>query len=163
MKISINVLDSRSIDQAIRQLEGYANSLDDKAKELCERLAEMGAMYAEWNFSGVLYAGDIDYHITVERGEGDTYKILADGKTVLFMEFGAGVHYGGGHPLQGEFGMGPGTYPGQKHAMDPNGWWFRQDGTKIHTYGNPAGMPMYNAGKDLRKDILEVAREVFRT
>ena len=163
MKISVNILSEKSIDNAVKQLEDYAKSLDSKANDLCERLAQMGAMYAEWNFSGVLYAGDIDYKIDVHRGEGNTYIITADGESVLFMEFGAGVKYGGGHPQESEFGMGPGTYPGQKHAFDPNGWWFNQDGQKIHTFGNAAGMPMYNAAKDLREEILKVAREVFQT
>lgn len=163
MNIKINVLDLKSIDNAITQIEEYEKSLDQKARELCEQLADMGAMYAEWNFGGVMYAGDIDYSVSVERGEGNTYRILAGGTTVLLLEFGAGIHYGGGHPLEGEFGMGPGTYPGQKHAFDPKGWWFRQGDTKVHTYGNPAGMPMYNAAKDLREEILQVAREVFKT
>lgn len=162
-KILVDVFDIYSIDEAIRQLEQYKESLDSKAEELCRRLADMGAMYAEWNFSGVLYAGDVDYKITVERGEGNTYYINADGETVLFMEFGAGVKHGYGHPQADEFGMGPGTYPeGKGHWDDPRGWWFKdKSGTKIHTYGNAPGMPMYNAAKDLRKEILAVAREVF--
>jgi len=162
MKISVNAFDQKSIDNAIMELETYSRSLDRKAQELCERLADMGALYAEWNFSGVQYAGDIDYHITVEKGEGNTYLIKAQGQTVLFMEFGAGIRHGGGHPQAAEFGMGPGTYPGQKHALDPKGWWFRQGKNKIHTYGNAPGMPMYNAAKDLRNEILTVAQEVFK-
>lgn len=163
MKISINVLDPKSIDKAIKQLNDYADSLDRKARLLCERLAQMGAMYAEWNFSGVLYAGDIDYKVEYQPGQGNTFYILAGGETVMFMEFGAGVKHGNGHPQAQEFGMGPGTYPGQKHAFDPQGWWFNQDGQKIHTYGNAPGMPMYNAAKDLRKEIQQVAQEVFKT
>lgn len=164
MKISVNVFDPSSIDKAIKQLEGYADSLDRKAKELCERLANMGAMYAEWNFSGVLYAGDIDYKITVEQGEGNTYMIKANGETVLFMEFGAGIKHGYGHPQAAQFGMGPGTYPeGKGHWDDPKGWWFGGKGNWTHTYGNAPGMPMYNAAKDLRAEILQVAQEVFKT
>ncbi|MBO6092493.1 MAG: hypothetical protein J6P40_02545 [Oscillospiraceae bacterium] len=163
MKITINALDPASVNAAIKKLNQYAKSLDEKAKLLCERLAQMGAMYAEWNFSGVLYAGDIDYKIDVKQGEGNTYYITANGETVLLMEFGAGVTHGYGHPQAEEFGMGPGTYPGQKHAFDPNGWWFKQGDQKIHTYGNAPGMPMYNAAKDLRNEILKTAQEVFRT
>lgn len=163
MKISINPLDVDSIDNAIAKLEAYTRDLDRKAEELCERLAQMGALYAEWNFGGVMYAGDIDYTVSVERGEGNSYKILAGGQTVLFLEFGAGVHYGGGHPKEAEFGMGPGTYPGQTHALDPKGWYFKQGGNAIHTYGNPAGMPMWNAAQDLKSEILKVAQEVFQT
>lgn len=163
MKIKCSLAPS-SIDAAIKQLEDYRDSLDRKAQEICKRLADMGALYAEWNFSGVLYAGDIDYHITVDRLDENTYVIKADGESVLFMEFGAGVKHGYGHPQADEFGMGPGTYPnGKGHWNDPKGWWFGEKGHWTHTYGNAPGMPMYNAAKDLRKEILNVAREVFKT
>ena len=156
-------LNPSSIENAIQQLESYRDGLNRKAQMLCEQLASMGAMYAEWNFSGVLYAGDIDYHVEVEERGENVYAIKASGRTVMLLEFGAGVRHGYGHPLASEFGMGPGTYPGQKHAFDPNGWWFRQGGTKIHTYGNAPGMAMYNAAKDLRSEILKVAQEVFKS
>lgn len=161
MKIKCSLAPS-SIDAAIKQLEDYSKDLERKAQELCKRLADMGAMYAEWNFSGVLYAGDIDYKITVDRVDENTYVIKADGETVLLMEFGAGVKHGYGHPQAAEFGMGPGTYPnGKGHWDDPKGWWFGEKGNWTHTYGNAPGMPMYNAAKDLRKEILDIAREVF--
>lgn len=163
MKISIS-LSSSSIDAAINQLEDYQKNLERKAREICKRLADMGALYAEWNFSGVLYAGDVDYHITVEPKGENTYVIKANGKTVLLMEFGAGVKHGYGHPQADEFGMGPGTYPnGKGHWNDPKGWWFGEKGHWTHTYGNAPGMPMYNAAKDLRKEILSVVQEVFNT
>ena len=163
MKIKVSLSPS-SIDAAIKQLEDYSKDLDRKAQELCKRLADMGAMYAEWNFSGVLYAGDIDYKITVDRVDANTYAIKANGETVLLMEFGAGVKHGYGHPQAAEFGMGPGTYPnGKGHWDDPKGWWFGEKGNWTHTYGNAPGMPMYNAAKDLRKEILDIAREVFKT
>lgn len=161
MKIKVSLSPS-SIDAAIKQLEDYSKDLERKAQELCKRLADMGAMYAEWNFSGVLYAGDVDYNITVDRVDANTYVIKANGETVLLMEFGAGVKHGYGHPQAAEFGMGPGTYPnGKGHWDDPKGWWFGEKGNWTHTYGNAPGMPMYNAAKDLRKEILDIAREVF--
>lgn len=163
MKIKCSLAPS-SIEAAIKQLVDYRDSLDRKAQEICKRLADMGAMYAEWNFSGVLYAGDIDYNISVDRVDANTYAIKANGETVLLMEFGAGVKHGYGHPQAAEFGMGPGTYPnGKGHWDDPKGWWFGEKGNWTHTYGNAPGMPMYNAAKDLRKEILDIAREVFKT
>lgn len=163
MKIRIS-LSEASIDEAIKKMEAYKNDLDRKAQELCKRLADMGALYAEWNFEGVLYAGDIDYNITVDRIDEHTYAIKASGETVLLMEFGAGVKHGYGHPQAAEFKMGPGTYPnGKGHWNDPKGWWFGEKGHWTHTYGNAPGMPMYNAAKDLRREILDVAREVFKT
>ena len=163
MKIKVE-LSVASIDAAIKQIEQYKNDLNRKAQELCKRLADMGALYAEWNFDGVLYAGDIDYNVSVEQRDANTYVIKANGETVMFMEFGAGIRHGYGHPQAAEFHMGPGTYPnGKGHWNDPNGWWFGEKGNWTHTYGNAPGMPMYNAAKDLRKEILEVAREVFKS
>ena len=72
MKIKMT-LSPDSIDAAIKKLEDYKNDLDRKAREICERLALIGALYAEWNFSGVLYAGDIDYNITVEQKSANCY------------------------------------------------------------------------------------------
>ena len=166
MKISINVFDEKSIDKAIADIEAYAKSLDKKANDLCERLAELGAWYAEWNFSGVqwTYSGDSSYSIDVKRVGENQYVIEAGGQGVLFLEFGAGVTLSNpAHPKAAEMGMGVGTYPGQTHAFDPKGWWYRDESGKHHTYGNAPGMPMYNAGKDLRKEIRKVAQEVFRT
>ena len=162
-EIFIDPLDNRSIDRAIKELEDYSRSLDRKAVELCKRLADMGALYAEWNFSGVLYAGNTDVNISVERVDDYTYAIYASGEAVLFMEFGAGIRHGYGHPQADEFGMGPGTYPGKGHWNDPKGWWFGEKGNWTHTYGNAPGMPMYNAAKDLRNEILTAAREIFGT
>ena len=81
MKIKCSLAPS-SIEAAIKQLVDYRDSLDRKAQEICKRLADMGAMYAEWNFSGVLYAGDIDYNISVDRVDANTYAIKANGETV---------------------------------------------------------------------------------
>ena len=163
-EISFNVFDPDSIDRAVAQLEAYETSLDQKAKELCERLAQMGALYAEWNFTGVLYAGDTGCQITVEQQSENSYVVNADGQAVLFMEFGAGAKHGYGHPKAQELGMGPGTYPnGKGHWDDPKGWWFGEKGNWTHTYGNAPGMPMYNAAQDIRNEILQVAQEVFNT
>ena len=166
MTIKINVFDPASIEAAKKQLEDYSKSLERKAQDLCARLAEKGLWYAEWNFSGIqwTYSGDVDCQLNVEQVDDTHYAVTAAGETVLFLEFGAGVRLGYGHPKANEMGMGPGTYPNAKgHWDSPHGWWYVDEGGKHHTYGNAPGMPMYNAGQDLRKEILQVAREVFKT
>lgn len=58
--------------------------------------------------------------------------------------------------------MGPGTYPGQKHAFDPEGWYYKDSsGTKVHSFGNPPAAPMYGAIKDIELELETIAREVF--
>ena len=161
MKISVK-LEQKSLDQAIQKLEKYQRDLEKKAKLLCERLATIGATGATLGFARSVYTGNVDYRVSVEETDGG-YRILADGETVLILEFGAGVRYGRGHPQETEFGMGAGTYPGQTHAMDREGWYIPKAHGGGHTYGNPPNMPMYNAAQEIRKEIQRVAEEVFRS
>lgn len=163
MKIAIDVFDPSSIDRAIKQLEDYSKGLERKCEVLCERLTMMGATNVSMMFSQLIYTGPVDISISVENLGDNQYAIVASGETVLIAEFGAGL-IGGGHPLNDQLGMGPGTYPEQKHALDPNGWWLprdKTDGHSMHTYGNPPTMAMYNTAKDLKGEIQRIAREVF--
>lgn len=163
-------LNPSSIEKAIEKVKEYSNNVESKTRMLCERLAELGAWYAEWNFSGVdwTYSGDVEYDIDV-KGDGDNrYVVYVSGQGVLFIEFGAGISLGYGHPLADQMGMGPGTYPPtnpeKPHWNDPHGWWFKDSGgEKVHTYGNAPGMPVYNAAQDLRREIKSIAREVFQS
>lgn len=160
MNIKINVFDPASIDAAIEQLEEQKQDLKQKGRELCERLAEMGAVKVSLGFSRAFYTGLKDVSISVEP-RGDGYAIIASGETVLLVEFGAGIRYGYGHPEAGKWGMGPGTYPeGKGHWDQPYGWWIPGGD---HTYGNPPSMTMYNTEKDLIREIERVAKEVFQS
>lgn len=158
MNLTVNI---RGVDDLINQLNSYSNSLQRRTGELCRKLAEMGAVNISLGFSRAIYTGQMDANVTVEEVSPTEYKIVAEGQTVLFVEFGAGVTYGGGHPQAAEFGFGPGTYPGQTHAMTGNGWYLPKDKGGGHTYGNPPNMPMYNTAQDLKREIERVAREVL--
>jgi len=159
--ISINVR-SPSINAVIRSLSRYANDLQRKANELAKRLAEMGAVNVSLGYARAIYNGTNDISVTVEQPDINRYAIRASGEVVLFVEFGAGVTYGYGHPQAAEFGYGPGTYnPSSNNWSNPKGWWYAEGGQSYHTYGNPPSMVMYNTAKDLEREIERVAREVF--
>lgn len=160
MNINISV---QGLDELIDQLHNFADSMDRRVQELCRRLAMMGATSVSLGFARAIYTGDMDTSVYVEEVSPTNYKIVAAGQTVLFAEFGAGVTYGGGHPQAAQFGFGPGTYPGQTHAMTGNGWYLPKAKGGGHTYGNPPNMPMYNTAQDLKREIERVAREVFST
>ena len=97
---------------------------------------------------------------------------MANSTAVLFLEFGTGLK-GFGHPEASENGMGAGTYPGQTHAFDPNGWMFETDDPRLivhysnngkglgHSKGMAPAMPMYNAVKGIEQDLESIIREVF--
>lgn len=161
MNITVNV---RGVNDAIRQLEEYQRRLKQQTDELCRRLADIGATNVSILFSRAIYTGPLDFDVDVEEIKNG-YKIIVAGQSVAFVEFGTGVTYGYGHPQAAEFGVGPGTYPGQTHAMTGKGWYLPKDkqpadGTK-HTYGNPPNMPMYNTAQELKHEVARIAREVF--
>ena len=81
----------------------------------------------------------------------------------LAWEFGAGIFYNNGNinPKASEMGMGVGTFPNQKHALDDY-WWYRDNDGEFHiSYGTKATMPMFNASKTIIEQIDTIAREVF--
>ena len=151
-----------SIDDIINGLESYKRSLKVKADALVKALAEAGCEAVTVTYAGTRYKGPRDENVTVEeRGEGK-YAIVASGKTVLFVEFGAGVYLGGGHPNPMDYG--PGTYPGKGHWDDPNGWYLPKAAlgkSGVHTYGNAPSAAMYHTAKSLREMLLQAARGVF--
>jgi hypothetical protein len=153
-------LTERSIGNAVKKLQRYAEWVTVKEAELRSRLAMMGATVASIQFARAIYNGTNDVSVRVDD-TGSVAVIYAEGESVAFIEFGAGATYGYGHPLAGEFGTGPGTYPdGKGHWNDPKGWWF---GSSQHTYGNPPAAAMYKAVQEITENVTKIAMEVFAT
>lgn len=162
------VLSPDGIDKAIKELDQYKDLLRAKLNLFVSRLANNG------------------YHVINERKqtEGDSDSSFAptvriktgrntcratvsiSGRDVLFVEFGAGVHYNGSlgsspNPKGLELGYYIGSYPQQKHAGED--FWFYQDesGKWQMSHGTKAGMPMYRAALSMRAHIASIAQEVF--
>lgn len=156
-------LSASGIDAAIRELAAYRKWMEEKSRQLSERLAMIGAHEASVRFAGAIYDGENDAYVTVEptpRG----YRITASGQAVAFIEFGAGVYHNGAEPYPsppgrpdgvaaiGEYGQGKGKRQG----------WVYNDGGEAHfTRGNPAAMPLYYAGREMERQVEQLAREVF--
>nr|DAE35961.1 MAG TPA: hypothetical protein [Caudoviricetes sp.]DAE36590.1 MAG TPA: hypothetical protein [Caudoviricetes sp.]DAG21387.1 MAG TPA: hypothetical protein [Bacteriophage sp.]DAP93177.1 MAG TPA: hypothetical protein [Caudoviricetes sp.] len=154
-------LSESGIQKIQDELTVYRKWQEEKARELAERLASLGATVASIRFSRAVYTGPKDVDVTVEELPNG-YKVKADGESVLFIEFGSGVTYGYGHPEAGEFGMGPGTYPdGKGHWDDPKGWYLPKSAGGGHTFGNPPAMPMYEARKAIEQELPRIVKEVF--
>ena len=151
-------LSTAGIERLQKELSDYRQWQKQKARELAERLADLGVQVARVQFERGSYLGDKDVSVPAEpRGNG--YIVRADGKSVLFIEFGTGITYGFGHPEAQEHGMGPGTYPdGKGHWNDPRGWYIPGG---QHTYGNPPAMPMYTARKTIEEELPRIVKEVF--
>ena len=155
-------LSSKSIDQAIKELKAYRDSIDAKKYQLLEELTKIGLREASVRFTTAMYDGVNDSDVRAELTHFG-YRIVAEGKAVAFIEFGAGVYHNTSEPYPnprpdgivgiGEYGHGY----GKRQA-----WGFRDDdGEIVVTHGNPAAMPMWYASEEMRKSILSIARRVF--
>lgn len=162
-KIVVDPFDAKSIDEAIAELNRYKTWVVNKEEELRKRLAEVGADVAEIEFYAAVYDGDNDVSVTISD-DGWKATIIASGKAVAFIEFGSGEILGEGHPMNAEFGTGPGTWSdgpnGKGHWNDPNGWYYGH-GKKSH--GNPPAMAMVHARDRMVEQVTRIAREVFST
>ena len=65
------------------------------------------------------------------------------------------------HPLAQDLGMDAiGTY-GEGHGASRYGWWYPDGGTYKHTFGIKSVQFMYRASQDMRRELLDIAKEVF--
>lgn len=166
---------SKGIQDIINQLEQYKVDLHRKAELLCQRLAEAGQTVALQSISESPLGKTITLRVEMEpRTDGCKAILVATGQTksndygtintLLLVEFGSGIHYNHTeNPKAPEFGMGVGTFPGQKWAFNESGWWYLgEDNEWHHTYGTKATMPMYNASVAIRTQVAAVVKEVFQ-
>ncbi len=153
---------SSSIQNAIRELKSYRDSIDAKMDKLLEELAYIGVKEASVRFTTAIYDGVNDSSVSLEPIK-DGYCIKAEGRAVAFIEFGAGVYHNPGEPYPnprpagivgiGEYGKGYGKR---------NAWGFRDEsGELVITHGTPAAMPMWYASEEMRSAILKTFKEVF--
>lgn len=160
------------INRLIGELKNYQSSIV-KANELfVKRLVDEGYEVASASVIEALPTIDRDKPIgtldilTDASGEIASLTLQFSGEQALFIEFGSGIKYndeGKGNPWSSQYGYGVGTYPGQTHARDENGWdYYGEDGRFHHSYGTKATMPMYNASTKMRRDIIRIAKEVFQ-
>jgi len=150
-------LSDESIKNGIKEVQQYKRWVLEKEKELRSRLASLGATVSSIEFARAIYNGSNDVSVRVDD-TGSVAVIYAEGESVAFIEFGAGIKYGYGHPQAGEHGVGPGTYPGKGNWDNEKGWWY---GHGQHSYGNPPAMAMYDAVQRMTEELTRIAREVF--
>lgn len=169
-KYVIDIFSGDGIDDLISACDEKRRWLEEKTEELARRLAVKGYENAILVMSEHVFSGETLAGLSVEQTGPAQYVVKANSTAILFLEFGSGVR-GGGHPEAN--GFGPGTYPGQQNALNPNGWWFPTDDERLivsrnkegqgfgHSYGMAPAMPMYSAVKTLEDELESVIREVF--
>ena len=160
-----------NLSEAIRAVDTYKDGLKSKCHEFLRRLSELGVNTADVHFRSAQYDGVNDV-VTYSKWENDkTVMVIAKGDAVTFIEFGSGVMYADNHPLASSMGMERGGY-GEGRGSQRTWGYYGEPGTngRVHgdkclvlTHGNPASRAMYEASKEMRQRIMEIAKEVFTT
>lgn len=154
-----------TLQDAIDALGDYERKLDQKNKQMLDKIADVGVNTAEYRFASAEYDGDYSVSVDKETDESTVY-VVASGDAVAFIEFGTGFYYPDDHPLATQPWMQHGSWSmsehGKGHWDDENGWWYDSGGGKsVNTYGNPANMCMYNSAVDMKSRAVDIAKEVF--
>ena len=169
MIIKINPLSLVSIEKAQAQLEAFKAKLKRLETELPRVLAEYGATVAKANFAKAPYDillsgafGHANINVTAEQTDNG-WRVLASGREVCFVEFGAGVWYnGGGETYLGTRPngiVGIGEY-GSGHGKQ-NVWVFGTGDDKTFTQGTRASNAMYYTAEELKRRIVDEARRIL--
>lgn len=175
-RYTVNIMSKSSIEKLQKDLRKYRNHLKFNARNIAKKLSEIGLKVAEAKVGESPLGNYI--HLAVDYDKlpsGGRTMLIATGEVkesdeyapfniLLAVEFGAGIYYNKDrNPKADEFGLGPGTFPGQIHAFE-DGWyyWDEEEQTWRYTHGVKATMPMYNADMAILSSIEKVAREVFK-
>lgn len=163
-------LNTKDIDRAIREVKQYKNDLLNKEKRILEKLSYIGVKEASVRFTTAMYDGINDSSVSLETTKNG-YAVVASGQAVAFIEFGSGVYHNSGEPYPnprpegivgiGEYGQGKGKRRAWYYKGEPGTNGEVQPSGVVKTRGNPAAMPMWYATEEMRRSILQIAREVF--
>lgn len=177
--ISMNCLSQSSIQNAIKQLRAYQDSLTYKCQMVAQKLDEKGIEVAKNNVGNfghyilfskktesvkfgcqeIIFAEDLKKIISQwKTKDGEIHK--AEVSPLLMVEFGSGFKANNPKDIPG---VGQGTFPNQTHAFDKEGWyWVDLDGKLNHSYGISPEMPMYKASLEIIREVEKAVKEVFK-
>lgn len=171
-KITLNPLSQNSIQNAIKALQSYQDSLTYKCQLLAEKHAEKGVEIARVEISDLdaVFTSELLQSVHSEyKGSvkgGGVWAVVTDSEHATFVEFGTGI-IGKANPYKGTLPEGVDwQYASGKTirqlADGRYGWFYKgKDGNWYFTEGMPSRPFMYNTANELKSIIVSTAREVF--
>ena len=161
-------LSHNSIQDAIKQLKEYQNGLKSKNELFVKRLSELGIPVIDQNIAAAQGDSDKNHntYIKINRfGDYAQATLVCEGKSLSYIEFGAGIHYNtpagaSPHPKGQELGYTIGSY-GQGKGKNDSWTYYSGSGEWVRSYGTEATMPVYKASVEIMQNIRKIAKEVF--
>lgn len=176
-RYKVDILSLSSIQKLKNELEAYKDELPEKCRKLVDKLAQEGIIVAKQNLGN--FGKYITFSIQTNMKTDGCEAVLlatntgiihsewqtkegiksADVSPLLMVEFGSGLKAENPNNISG---VGTGTFPGQTHAADPSGWWWKDlEGKWHHSQGMAPKAPMYKASVEMFKIVAKTAKEVF--
>lgn len=162
-----------SIRQLQKDLQRYNDSLVFKARELAERLSERGVEIARVQIAELdaIFTGELiqslhsEYKSSTEYGA--IFAVVTDSDHAAFVEFGTGI-VGQKSPYPYELPEGvTWEYASGKTIRQLSdgryGWFYPKDGQWYFTEGMISRPFMYLTSLELQKEVVKIAKEVFKT
>ena len=161
------------INRLVSDLEEYKRWLLSKTEQLLNELSSRGIKTASKRVrsaqgdsdKNVAFVSDISY-----SGNSVILTITAEGEDILFIEFGAGIHYNGGqsmlgkspHPWGEEMGYAIGKFPKGRRGYSLGRFdsWTKPDGEE--SFGTGATMPMLGAMETIYAELNSACKKVFK-
>ena len=161
-------LSQAGIQKAIREVKEYKQSLIDKNELFVQRLAEIGIPVIDERIAAAQGDSDKNHNTYIKVNSFGGYSravLTVEGIGLLFIEFGAGIHYNGSagsspHPKGQEFGYTIGSY-GKGLGKNDHWYYTAETGESVMSHGTEATMPVYSASVEIQRRIREIAKEVF--
>lgn len=161
-------LSQKSIQDAINQLKSYQGELKNKNELFVRRLAELGIPVIDQNVMIAQGDSDKNHNTYIKINRFDDYAqatLVCEGSGLLFIEFGAGIHYNtpagtSPHPKGEELGYTIGSY-GQGKGKNDSWTYYSDSGEWVRSYGTEATMPVYKATVEIIQNIRKIGKEVF--
>lgn len=181
MKQYTLTLDRNSINQLIKDLTAYKNSLSAKCDLFVQKLAEIGvneakAQIVDFNAidSGRLYESIETRKLGRQTKVHHEMLVVADTEYAVYVEMGTGIvgadaPYPGAIPVIYAQGSTIHFVDEMEVADDPSkapylgqfGWFYYKNGKRHFTQGQWSKPFMWNASLEMHRRIYKIAKQVF--
>ena len=171
-------LSVKSIENLKKELLDYKNNeLNRLLVKFTEELFKIGIQVVDERMNNASYKFDKDNimsgadpsHNTFVRiskfGSNVKATLVVTGRELLFIEFGAGIHYNtpvGTSPNDYgvELGYTIGSY-GHHHGLEEMWTYKDENGIDVVSYGTEATMPLWKAEVAIKQQFISIAKSVF--
>lgn len=158
MKTITASLNLSDLSKMIKTVEAYRNRFIKQCSLFCKRVVQEGSAEASRVYGSAVTVSTVE----IENG----YAIVANGKEVCFLEFGAGVETNSSHPMagnfQGETGITveKGSYSREHgHQLDYKDYWIYKGDVYDHVTPQPG---LWRAEQKVIEVTEKIAEEVFK-